>query len=325
MRMLYLCRVNFNKTILGRAVRRFKIYHIVKDRLFEEHRVVCGLRNRDKTFYLIRPFGETQGLMSIHNYVLWKIRYALEHGYIPVVDLKHYANMYLAPEMGGRLNAWEYYFRQPTEYTVEDVLHSRNVIVCDKHLDAGYSGMDDIEEILLFHGIIEKYCRLNDNMNGKVMEAMEILFPKNQKVLGVLGRGSDYTSTCPGGHNVVPSIDLLIQMTDEKLQEWGYDFVYLATEDKEIYDAMKKHYGQKLIALDVPRFAHDTNKKRLSELNFERENDQYLRGEEYLITIYLLSHCDSIITSGVGGGLAALRINGGKYEHQYIFNLGRYQ
>lgn len=101
MRIVYLCRINFSKTIIGRALRRFELYNKIKDRFFEEYRISLGWANRNKVFYIIRPFGETQGLMSIHNYVLWKIRYALDHDYIPVVDLKHYANMYLNPERGG--------------------------------------------------------------------------------------------------------------------------------------------------------------------------------------------------------------------------------
>ncbi|MCM1182299.1 MAG: hypothetical protein NC337_02870 [Roseburia sp.] len=98
----------------------------------------------------------------------------------------------------------------------------------------------------------------------------------------------------------------------------------MATEDIAIYERLKSVYGDKLIAYEALRFASDTGDRKLSELGFERENDKYLKGEEYLITIYLLAECDSIITPVVGGGLAAIRINGGKYRHKYIFDLGEY-
>lgn len=161
-------------------------------------------------------------------------------------------------------------------------------------------------------------------MSKEIADAKKRLFPMGKKVLGVLGRGTDYVSTRPKWHSIVPDIDLLIRTTDEKLQAWQYDYVYLATEDQEIYDAMKKKYGEKLLALDVPRFAHDTDNRRLSQLKFKRENDEYLRGKEYLLTIYLMAQCDGIITSATGGGLAAVRINGGAYEHKYVFDLGIY-
>lgn len=84
--------------------------------LYKEHKRTYGFRNRDKVFYVICPSASSQGLFSIHNYVLWKVRYAIDHGYIPVVDYQNYANMYLEPQLVGKVNAWEYYFKQPTQY-----------------------------------------------------------------------------------------------------------------------------------------------------------------------------------------------------------------
>ena len=299
--------------------KKYQIY------LLKEHKRIYGFKNKEKTFYVICPYGSTQGLMSIHNYVLWKIRYAIEKGYIPVVDYKNFSNAYLESDLVGKVNAWEYYFCQPTQYGLEDIKHSRNVIICDKYLPAGYSGMEDESEILQFHEIINTYCKLNDKTEQKVKEVTDTLFPKNKKILGVLGRGTDYTSLQPSKHAKVPDIELLVKTVEEKMEQWGgYDYIFLATEDREIYDTLKSRFGDKLLAYDVPRFESDTKDKKLAELGFERENDRYLRGEEYLITIYLLAQCDSIITPVVGGGLAAVRINGGKYTHQFVFHLGEY-
>ncbi|MCM1182298.1 MAG: hypothetical protein NC337_02865 [Roseburia sp.] len=139
--------------------------------LYKEHKRVYGFRNRDKVFYVICPSASTQGLFSIHNYVLWKIRYAIDKGYIPVVDYQNYANMYLEPELVGKVNAWEYYFNQPTQYGLEDVRHSRHVIICDKYEPAGYRGINDDKEVRCFHGIINAYCTLNYRLSDRVEKA----------------------------------------------------------------------------------------------------------------------------------------------------------
>lgn len=310
--------------IICDVIKGSKLYQTY---LYAEHRRIYGLRNRDKTFYIICPSTATQGLMSIHNYVLWKIRFAIERGYIPVVDYKNYANMYLESNLLGKVNAWEYYFKQPMGYRVEDIKGSRNVIICDKLLPVGYRGIDDEEEVLLFHNIINKYCVLNDKMKKKVLEAKTALFPDEswEGVMGVVARGTDYTSLQPHKHAIVPDIDTLIETIEEKLVLWEEKYIFLATEDQEIYDALKERFGDILFTYEAPRFPHNTGTKKLAEMRNERVNDRYLRGEEYLITIYLLAQCDSIITPVVGGGLAAVRINGVKYKHKYIFNLGEYE
>lgn len=45
-------------------------------------------QNADKTFYVIGWNDEGGGLFWIVNKVCMHIAYALDHGYIPVVDLK---------------------------------------------------------------------------------------------------------------------------------------------------------------------------------------------------------------------------------------------
>lgn len=57
---------------------------------------------------------------------------------------------------------------------------------------------------------------------------------------------------------------------------------------------------------------------------FDREFDAYLKGEEYLTEIYILSKCNCLLSSRVGILAAALPMNGGKYEEKYIYDLGLY-
>lgn len=212
---------NYCKIIVNRLKRYSRLYRYYVRYRTSEHKRCFGNKNPNQTFYLIRPSSDRAGLMSIHNYVAWKIRYALEQGYIPVVDYKNYPNMYLEKNEIGKINSWEYYFKQPTCWGVADVRRSRHVIICDCHLCAGYSGMDDKGEIKLFHNLIKQYIQLNKETEKYISDVCKALLPENSKVLGVLGRGTDYASLHPYKHAIVPSEQQLIDKVNELMHEWG--------------------------------------------------------------------------------------------------------
>ncbi len=54
----------------------------------------------------------------------------------------------------------------------------------------------------------------------------------------------------------------------------------------------------------------------------KKEGEGFSLGVEYLCTVHLLSQCCSLIASGECGAVGeAIRENGGKYQHVYIFHL----
>ena len=83
------------------------------------------------TYYVIRRRDESVGLFS--NYIVFAghIRYALDKGYLPVIDMKNYFNSGLVPkELLGKENVWEYFFCQPFGLSLEDVYENgENVLL----------------------------------------------------------------------------------------------------------------------------------------------------------------------------------------------------
>lgn len=65
-------------------------------------------------------------------------------------------------------------------------------------------------------------------------------------------------------------------------------------------------------------------KQYLSKTNL-LEKDKKKRGIDYLVKIILLSRCRYLISSITMGSIAAYCYNGGKYEEEYIFDLGYYE
>ena len=57
---------------------------------------------------------------------------------------------------------------------------------------------------------------------------------------------------------------------------------------------------------------------------FDREQDAYYKGEEYLTEMYILSRCNCLLSGRVGILAVALPMNNQNYEHVYTFDLGLY-
>lgn len=79
-----------------------------------------------KTFYTISLCRELCGIISIVTSVMNHVAFAIEKGYIPIVDLKHFDNMYFKNKRRYRDNVWEYFFDQPFGYTLNDIDNNVN-------------------------------------------------------------------------------------------------------------------------------------------------------------------------------------------------------
>ena len=62
----------------------------------------------------------------------------------------------------------------------------------------------------------------------------------------------------------------------------------------------------------------------IKDVHFERENDRYLSGLEYLSSIILLSRCSALVGGNCGGTLGALFFNDEQYQFVHVFDLGLY-
>jgi hypothetical protein len=149
------------------------------------------------------------------------------------------------------------------------------------------------------------------------------LFGKKRNILGVHSRGSDYRTYLAKGHNKVPELDDLINKTICLFNDWKMEWVYLSSEESVVIDKFYEIFREKLLVTDSKRINdYDPKMGQLSEVDFKREHDNYLKGLECLVDIYLLSECDAIICSKVNGAQAAFEFNGNKYKNKYIFELG---
>ncbi len=292
-----------------------------------------GDKNPDKVIAIMSIGKNNSGLFRYYNLFINFICELVKEGIYPVIDLKNHENSYLEKGELGRVNAWEYYFKQPTEITLDEAYESANVIQMHNEniyiINGNYSLMyNDKNFRNKFHEIAAKYLQLNDEMKTKAELEWTGLKEKhkmaNHKILGTLYRGTDYIQLKPPHHRIQPTIDQFVEKVVALMEEWDYEYVYTASDDEDAIVRMREIFGERFLCYERVRFA-DTDGQFLGNIPFHRERDKYIKGVDYLMEIVLLSRCDALVAGMTAGTEAALVMNGSQYEHDYFFDLGMYR
>ncbi|MCM1326552.1 MAG: hypothetical protein NC094_04420 [Bacteroidales bacterium] len=303
-----------------------RINHALKIFWFAEKRESFGTLYGNYTFYVIRVEPITSSIGGLMLWVLKQLKEACERGCIPVIDFSPYMTVFVEDNEFGIINPWEYYFEQPTQFSLQAVYHAKDVIVgnaeCDCSLQDWDDFVDNAETLQEYIKLFDKYVHMSKRIEKKSLAIYETLIKPEWRVLGVVYRGTDYKNRPVIGEHRQPDIEELIQKTVELMSQWKCDHVFLATEDAEGVERFKQALGAKLIYTKKERYPSSV--KFTQTYRFKREFDAYLKGEEYLTEIYILSKCNCLLSGRLGILAVALPMNAGRYEHKYIYDLGIY-
>lgn len=296
-------------------------------RYWNEHMSHNGREHTDKIFYIIRRREVYTGLLSDLITYVYKTKLAVDAGYIPVIDMQTSENIYLKEDEVGKINAWEYYFKQPGGYSLRDIEKARNVILgsgyteeCFPYLDVNYI-LNKVGNFSVYQSITKSYFHLSSEAEEIVENFYNQNF-KGQRMLGILCRGTDYTQVKPSKHPVQPSPEEMFVKVREVLDKYKCTKIFLGTEDADIYSRFKEKYGDIVI----------TNRKYFIKYNGEQSIGKVIKsstdnlkeeGMEYLVTIALLARCDCFVGGHTSGTVGVMLMND-RFEYKYIFDLGVY-
>lgn len=153
-----------------------------------------------------------------------------------------------------------------------------------------------------------------------------------KKALGVLLRGTDYVIANFAGSYRPADIDDCVRAIRERMERYGYDRIFLATEDQSYLERMLMEFPRRVIAVSQERHSVSDFKtvKYISDLEkSERSGRDYEAMVEdttvnYLYAMYMLSRCESLLANCMCSGVNfATSFNGGKYVRNEIVNEGR--
>lgn len=278
-------------------------------------------------FYVIRCTKFLSSLGPLMEWVYEQLFYIeqIEDELIPVIDFSINWNPYLRENEVGIVNPWTYFFEQPSHYDLKTVYNSQNVILGNAYVNFSDSNpvdrmVDNLEYRKKCAALYGKYIFISNRIVRKVEELQKELFSNGKRVLGVTYRGTDYRNRPVVGEHRQPSIEELTTKAEKLLKKWECDLLFLTTEDASATEIFKEQFGERLRL--VPRLRYPSDVAVTWKVRFEREHDEYIKGEDYLIEIILLSKCNCLLSSRIGMLLVTLPLNNCKYENEYIYNLG---
>ena len=215
-------------------------------------------------------------------------------------------------------NPWELFLYQMNNYTLEEVKkYAKNFSYqyCDRYNyrpNERHIYNNNIS-ITFWHNFIKKYSPFKKEIMIEVKIMMKKLFRNSKNILGVKIRGTDYYRKIIG-HPRPAKVEQIIPDVREFDQKYNYDFIDLATEDKNVKKKFMSEFENK-----AKFFEPDLQKK------FNNKIEKSLNDvKNYIFTIIILSKCLDFIACRCSGTAAVFVLSGG-FRHSKVYFLGTYK
>lgn len=280
-----------------------------------------GDRNREKTIYLLDYAGNNEGLVSIIRWTLAHIRWIMERGGVPVVNLNKFPNQYLNSE---NENMWEYFFEQTSRVSVAEAYESANVIcLSDNDIILGepkinpyqrkwmdMPGKEEFDRIAKLNAATRTY--IDEHIPGEIGKG---------RILGVVARGTDFRNEAAAKINKkwrqnIVGIDKLISACRFYMDTLKCEYIFLATEDADYFEKFKDFFGERLLSVSQKRVSYNYEVNEYVQVkDLLQIEDGKEFGRNYLTIIQSLASCSALLYNvDCGAVQLAGTWNDGKYE-----------
>ncbi len=283
--------------------------------------------------YMIKAEAEYSGWFSIMNKVVSALTVAEQYGMIPVIDMGK-NQLYCEPKMMAEgIPLFEYYFRQPSEIQLEDVDECCNVTNATyeqclffHHMFGNYDTyLQESVGVEKMASAISKFIRLNAETEKHVNRNIQTIL-SGERILGVHARGTDFKAGF-NNHTVYVTVDEYIEHARHAVEKYGYDQIFLATDEEQTVKKFKAVFGSSVVFHDVYRAKEETD-IGIHCSKCDRELHHYKLGLEALLDMYSLAVCDALIACPSGVSFHAMlnkRAKDQKYDYLDIIDKGRYK
>lgn len=282
-----------------------------------------GEENPDKIFLVIDAYYGNLGLFAMFGKAECVARYAKSRGFIPVIRIQRAKKSMYSDYAGDDI--WSKFYNQPEGYTMEDVLKSKHVCYTPGFYNGSIQS-NIMNQVSAGTALSWPDGIYNDRVNEYINEREKKFLPCPEKTLGVLARGTDYVNTHLHNHTIHATKEMISEKIDELLAERDdLEYIYLATEDAGYCKYFKERYGDKIYFTDQKRYETKAGELLAEHHRQDKErSDGFTMGVEYILSIALLSRCNSLVASGDCAGVGeALKENAGKYKSVFVFDLGK--
>lgn len=296
-----------------------------------------GGKEPEKTYMILRRDDLNVGVFSDYLVFLGAIEFAVNRGYIPVIDRLNFPLCILQRrEEYYKNNAWEYFFEQPMGIGLEEVKKDRkNVILSPEYTEGNvYDGIfmnkvyqEDMALRTYWKRMAHKYIRFNQDTTKELDAERERLktqgggidFDK-ERILGI-GMREGYAVANKNGAGL-PHQFTTDEVIDHIKKIFSKDHqiskIFLTCEYEETINIFEKEFTKEKVFY-IPKMRYHEGEEYPYDVN--RMADIYDRKDRravalnYVKEVYFLSCCDSIIYTMSSGNMAAYLMKPGEYRH----------
>jgi len=256
------------------------------------------------------------GFWSNFAVVLQGLDEADQRHLAPVVDMERYATRYNETEpVNGTMNAWEYYFEQPTALTLaeartQDPLDSGGVVKEGPFTTAFAQIAPAPATLARGRELIQKYVRIKPGIERHLDSLLTR--ETGAHCAGVHVRGTDQRHGHFPDHPVSAVPEAYLEQVVMLDKEQSFNRIFLATDEQETVSLFTREFGARL--LTIP--AHRTSSS-VAEANFRQDytwlfsasdrcRHRYHLGLEVLVDALLLSRCRHLVCGASNVSHAAM-------------------
>jgi hypothetical protein len=278
-------------------------------------------RKESEKYYIIRREDLHAGLFSKIITAVGNISYAETNHYIPYIDYK------ITIE-NQEQNYWELFFEQPSSqiYDIQMIIASKQYAISEEFpifrpTDKLYYFQNKMNIQKYWQDIFIRNVRMNSEMTHLIKGSEQQINLEN--TLGILCRGTDYLALKPSGHPIQPSPQEVIEKAKEMVTRFGYDSIFLATEDIHIAQLFKRTFGKRVI-MNQDFFIEYDNRSFLSDLKKKSVFQTIQADIKYLVAIHHLANCKSFIAGRTSGSVGVMLFPH-HFESVYFWEKGLYR
>ena len=284
--------------------------------------VVKKYRGKKDIYCIMRIHTDEGGLFCLFFKVMAGLHYAITNDMIPVVDMQTKYNIFQTKAERGKLNTWELYFKQPAGVSFEEVKKLQNKVIIENPTGPSITSynIDNDNAKTYWREIVRRYIKLNDKMEALASSYQEKIFD-GSKVLGIMLRGTDYNKNTAVGHPIQPSLSEVIEDAHKAIDTYGFNKIFLATEDQKLFDAITAEFGDMVTSIPQKRFDEEITDKlghRKDYASFAKEMNA-----SYLASILTLSKCHGFL-GGETGGSFGVWLFADEFEYFNVYNKGSF-
>lgn len=290
----------------------------------------------DRIVYYINTGSYVSGFFAEHRRLIDALAYSDLFGMSPYVLYNNDYPYAEDHEINGTTNPFEYYFEQLSDIKYTDFYKYKIVRFKEadrRYIESGlrntdiasssYTMSDKDFQVYVDRAskLVRKYIRFNPTTKVYLSESINNLL-QGKRTLGVHARGGEWRKPVKN-HPVAIPLDEHIEHVKKILEEYDFEQIFLATDEKEAVEAFTEQFGDRVV------YYMDTFRGQggqwLAVTNNDRSNHKYKMGLEVLRDAETLAMCDGLIAGLSNISLYAQIENkalGREYKYLSIQNKG---